>query len=123
MKTANARIVVIEDDDAIRATLIDLLELNGCSVSSATNGIDGLALVQREGADVILTDIHMPGLDGFQLIERLRADDRTRSIPVIICSASVEPERMRQGMDLGAEDFIVKPFTEDQVMSSIRARL
>ncbi|HEY4299388.1 MAG TPA: hybrid sensor histidine kinase/response regulator [Candidatus Didemnitutus sp.] len=120
---ANARILVIEDDPAIRATMIDLLELNGCAVSFATNGTDGLALAQRDGADVILTDLHMPGLDGFELIERLRADDRTRSIPVIICSASVEPERMRQGMDLGADDFIVKPFTEDQVMSSIRARL
>lgn len=124
MKSAtNARIVVIEDDPAIRATLIDLLELNGCTVSFATNGADGLALVQRDGADVVLSDLHMPGLDGFGLIERLRADDRTRSIPVIICSASAEPERMRQGMNLGADDFIVKPFTEDQVMSSIRARL
>jgi len=120
---ANARIVVIEDDPAIRATLIDLLEFNGCTVSFATNGADGLALVQREGADVVLSDLHMPGLDGFGLIEKLRADDRTRSIPVIICSASAEPERMRQGMNLGADDFIVKPFTEEQVMSSIRARL
>jgi len=119
----NARIVVIEDDPAIRATLVDMLELNGCTVSFADNGTDGLALVQRDGADVVVSDLHMPGLDGFALIERLRADDSTRSIPVIICSASAEPERMRQGMNLGADDFLVKPFTEDQVMSSIRARL
>jgi two-component system sensor histidine kinase/response regulator len=120
---AHARVLVIEDDPAIRATLIDLLELNGCVASFATNGTDGLAVAQRDHPDVVITDLHMPGLDGFQLIEQMRADERTRSIPVIICSASVEPERMRQGMDLGADDFIIKPFTEDQVLSSIRARL
>ena len=65
----------------------------------------------------------MPGFDGFEVIRTLHADEQTRAIPIIIISASVESEKMRQGMDLGAEDFIVKPFTEDQILSSIRARL
>jgi CheY-like chemotaxis protein len=65
----------------------------------------------------------MPGLDGFGVIRALHEDERTRPIPIIVISASVEPERMRHAMDLGAEDFIVKPFTEDQVVGSIRARL
>jgi signal transduction histidine kinase len=119
----NARILVIEDDRAIRATLIDLLEFNGCTVTSANNGADGLALARRERPDVILTDVSMPQLDGFELIKALRADEQTRPIPIIVISASIDPERMRRGMDLGAEDFIVKPFTEDQVLSSIHARL
>src|SRR3954468_20029895 len=121
--TANATILVVEDDSAIRATLIDILELNGYTVLTAANGPDGLVLAQRKRPDVILTDISMPGLNGFEFIAALHADERTRPIPVIIVSASVEPERMRQGMDLGAEDYIVKPFTEDQILSSIRARL
>src|SRR3954468_17430566 len=121
--TANATILVVEDDSAIRATLIDILELNGYTVLTAANGPDGLVLAQRKRPDVILTDIAMPGLNGFEFIAALHADERTRPIPVIIISASVEPERMREGMDLGAEDYIVKPFTEDQVLSSIRARL
>jgi two-component system, sensor histidine kinase and response regulator len=120
---SSAKIMVIEDDSAIRATLIDILELNGHTVVHAANGTDGVALARRARPDVILTDISMPGLDGFDVIRALHADERTRSIPIIIISASVEPERMRQGMDLGAEDFIVKPFTEDQVLGSIRARL
>jgi signal transduction histidine kinase len=121
--TSNPSVLVMEDDTAIRATLIDILELNGYCVIHATNGPDGVAMAQQHRPDVILTDIAMPGLNGFEVIRILHADERTRSIPVIIVSASVEPEKMRQGMDLGAEDFIVKPFTEDQVLQSIRARL
>jgi two-component system sensor histidine kinase/response regulator len=119
----HARILVIEDDPAIRATLIDILELNNYRVVHAANGAEGFALARSARPDVILTDLSMPTLDGFTLIAALRAEESTRPIPVIIISASVEPERMRRGMDLGAEDFIVKPFTEEQVLRSIRARL
>ena len=121
--TTTARILVVEDDSAIRATLIDILELNGYSTLQAANGPDGLALARQHRPDLILTDIAMPGLNGFAFITALRADEHTRPTPLIIISAAVEPERMRQGMDLGAEDFIVKPFTEGQVLASIRARL
>lgn len=121
----NARILVVEDDSAIRATLIDMLELNGFEVVQASNGPDGFerAKAQHHRPDVILTDVSMPGFDGFEFIRSLRAAEETRATPVIIISASVEPEKMRQGMDLGAEDYIVKPFTEDQILGSIRARL
>lgn len=117
------RVLVIEDDSAIRATLIDILEFNGYAALHADTGPGGLAAARRHRPDVILTDISMPGLDGFGLIAALHADEQTRPIPIIIISASVEPAQMRRGMDLGAEDFIVKPFTEDQVLGSIRARL
>jgi signal transduction histidine kinase len=80
-------------------------------------------MARRHRPDVILTDISMPGFNGFDVIRALHADEQTRAIPIIIISASVESEKMRQGMDLGAEDFIVKPFTEDQILSSLRARL
>ncbi|MBS0630603.1 MAG: HAMP domain-containing histidine kinase [Verrucomicrobia bacterium] len=117
------RVLVVEDDSAIRATLVDILELNGYGAIQAATGTAGLAQAREQRPDVILTDIAMPELDGFGMITALHADEQTRAIPVIIISAAVEPERMRQGMDLGAEDFIVKPFTEEQVLGSIRARL
>ncbi|HVU24632.1 MAG TPA: hybrid sensor histidine kinase/response regulator [Opitutus sp.] len=122
---SNARILVVEDDTAIRATLVDILELNGFEVVQASNGPDGFqrAKAKHRRPDVILTDVSMPGFDGFEFIRSLRAAEETRATPVIIISASVEPEKMRQGMDLGAEDYIVKPFTEDQIIGSIRARL
>jgi signal transduction histidine kinase len=121
--SSSQQVLVIEDDAAIRATLVDMLELNGYAVIQATNGEDGLDLARRRHPDVILTDVAMPGRNGFEVIRALHADEETRSIPVIIVSASLEREKIRQGMDLGAEDFIVKPFTEDQILRSIRARL
>lgn len=124
MKAAtNARVLVVEDDAAIRATLVDMLELNGYEVLQADNGPAGLEQAKRASPDIILTDISMPGLDGFGLIAALHGTDETRAIPVIILSASVEPETMRKSMDLGAEDYLVKPFSEDQLLGSIRARL
>jgi len=120
---SSPHVLVMEDDAAIRATLVDILELNGYTVTSVGNGRDGVALARRDRPDAILTDISMPGLNGFEVIRALRADEQTRSIPVIIISASVEPEKVRQAMDLGAEDFIMKPFTEEQVLRSLRARL
>jgi signal transduction histidine kinase len=120
---SSLNILVIEDDEAIRATLVDMLEFNGYGVIHAANGQDGLALARQQRPDVVLTDVSMPGLDGFDLIRALHADEQTRPTPIIVISASVEPERMRLAMDLGAEDFIVKPFTEDQIVRSIRARL
>src|SRR5579883_871383 len=124
MKAAmNARVLVVEDDTAIRATLVDILQLNGCEALQASSGPAGLEEARRSLPDIILTDIAMPGFDGFELIAALRALEETRAIPVIILSASVEPETMRKGMDLGAEDYLLKPFSEDQVLGSIRARL
>ncbi|HVT72586.1 MAG TPA: hybrid sensor histidine kinase/response regulator [Lacunisphaera sp.] len=119
----SVRILVVEDDEAIRATMLDILELNGYATMHADNGLDGLALARRHHPDVVMTDVKMPGMTGFELVKALHNDEQTRAIPVIIVSASVEPEQMRMGMDLGAEDFIVKPFTEAQVTRSIEARL
>jgi two-component system sensor histidine kinase/response regulator len=116
-------ILVIDDDDAIRATLLDMLELNGYRTVSATNGRDGLALAQRDVPALIVSDIAMPGMTGFELLRALRANPALRSIPVIVVSAKVERAATREGMELGADDFITKPFTEDEVIHSIRTRL
>lgn len=121
--TTHHRVLVIEDDAAIRATLSDILELNGYAVIPAANGEEGVALARRHRPDIILTDIAMPGLNGFEVIRALHAGEQTRSIPIIIVSASLEPAKVRQAMDLGAEDFIGKPFTENQILGSIQARL
>jgi len=119
----SVRILVVEDDQAIRSTLADILEFNGFMVYQAGDGREGLETALAMQPDMILADIAMPRMDGLTMIDALHADERTRAIPIIIVSASVELERMREGMDRGAEDFIVKPFTEDQVIRSIKARL
>ena len=117
------RILVVEDDEAIRSTMCDILEINGYTVYQAADGQEGVEAALARSPDMILADIAMPRMDGLAMIDALHADERTRAIPIIIVSASVELERMREGMDRGAEDFLVKPFTEDQVLRSIKARL
>jgi len=116
-------ILVIEDDAAVRQTLIDLLELNGFRTLVATDGLRGLELAQRELPSLIVTDISMPGMTGFELLEQLRGNEGLRSIPVIVISAQRERAATRRGMELGAADFISKPFTEAELIHSISTRL
>lgn len=116
-------ILVIEDDAAVRQTLVDLLELNGFRALVATNGLSGLELARQEVPSLIVTDISMPEMTGFELLEELRRNEGLRSIPVIVISAQRERAATRRGMELGAADFISKPFTETELMHSINTRL
>ena len=80
-------ILVIEDDELVRQTLVDMLEINGFSVVAANNGTDGLALARRDLPSLIITDVNMPGMTGFELLETFRGDEALRPIPVIVISA------------------------------------
>ena len=118
-----ATIMIIEDDEALRQTLAEMIALNGFQTLVAGDGLAGLALARCTLPSVIITDVNMPGLTGFELLETFRGDEVLRAIPVIVISAKVDRAAMRQGMELGATDFITKPFTEAEVMHSIAARL
>ncbi len=117
------RILIIEDDESVRRTLADILEINGYQTLVASNGIEGLALAHRDSPDIVITDINMPGLSGFDLLETFRQDETLRAIPVIVISAKVDRSATRHGMELGAADFITKPFSEEEVLHSVAARL
>jgi signal transduction histidine kinase len=116
-------ILVVEDDAAVRQTLVDMVEFNGYRVIAAPDGTAGLALALREFPALILTDIEMPGLTGFELLEKLRQDESHRATPVIMLTAKMDRAAHRRGMELGADDFITKPFSEQEVIRSIRTRL
>jgi two-component system sensor histidine kinase/response regulator len=116
-------VLVIEDDADVRQTLADLLEINGYRPLVAADGAEGLAAARREAPAVIITDLAMPVMDGFQLLDALHADPALRTIPVIVITAKVDRAATRRGMELGADDFITKPFTEEEVLHSLRARL
>jgi DNA-binding response OmpR family regulator len=119
----NIRILIVEDDEPVRQTLTDILELNGYQTLIARDGLEGLALARREQPSLIITDIAMPGMTGFELLEQFRSDEVLRTIPVIVVSAKAERATTRRGMELGASDFITKPFTEDEVLNSVAIRL
>lgn len=116
-------ILIIEDDSSVRQTLADILDLNGYDPRESADGSSGLAAARADPPALILTDLAMPGLDGFSLLETLRADPELRTIPVIVISARVDRYSTRHGMELGADDYITKPFTEEEILSSIAARL
>ncbi|MDI1336569.1 MAG: hybrid sensor histidine kinase/response regulator [Lacunisphaera sp.] len=120
---SHAKILIVEDDDTVRQTLADILELNGYQAVMAKNGTEGLAAAKSESPTVIITDVAMPGLNGFELLEAFRADPDLRTVPIIVVSASIDRAATRRGMELGAADFITKPFTENEVLLSVAARL
>lgn len=116
-------LLVIEDDDPVRQTLVDMLEINGYLVVSAANGTDGLSLARRHIPALIVTDLEMPGLTGYELLETFRREESLRGTPVIVITAKMDRAANRRGMELGADDFITKPFSEAEVIHSVRTRL
>ncbi len=116
-------ILVIEDEPVLRDNLVQMLTLEGYQAISAADGASGIALAQEARPDLILCDIAMAGLDGFEVIKRLHQDDRTAGIPVIFLTAKAEREVMQRGLALGADAYITKPFTLDELLDEIHARL
>jgi signal transduction histidine kinase len=116
-------ILVVDDDDGVRQTLIDILELNGFKAVGAANGADGLVIARSHEPALVITDIEMPRMTGFELLQHMRSDEALRATPVVVVSVRDGRASTRYGMELGADDFITKPFTEHEVIRSIRARL
>jgi len=116
-------ILVIEDDALIRGNVIELLSEEGFAVFSAENGVDGIALARARTPHLIICDIMMPGLDGFEVLKAARANPRTASVPFIFLTAKAERGDIRAGMNLGADDYITKPFTLPQLLEAVRSRL
>jgi CheY-like chemotaxis protein len=118
-----SRILVIEDERSVRENLVELLTLEGYDTVSAENGQSGFFLATTEEFDLVICDILMPLLDGFEVVKRIRKHPRGQTLPVIFLTAKTQRESMREGMDLGADDFISKPFTRKELLNSIQTRL
>jgi DNA-binding NarL/FixJ family response regulator len=114
---------VIEDEAETRENLVLMPEMEGFQPLSAPNGSAGVAVARRELPDVILCDVSMPKLDGYGVLEQLRADSATVSIPFIFLTAKGDRKDLRTGMNLGADDYLTKPASAEDVLSAINARL
>ncbi len=117
------KILVIEDEAETLANLVLMLEMEGFKPISAPNGRVGVAVAKRELPDVILCDVSMPELDGYGVLESLRADSTTVSIPFIFLTAKGDKKDLRTGMNLGADDYLTKPASAEEVLAAIHARL
>ncbi len=114
-------ILVIEDEEAIREGLIDVLVFHGYEVESSATGPEGLEKALTGRFDLILLDIMLPGIDGYEICDRIRAEDREQ--PVIMLTAKTSDEEIIQGLKLGADDYVPKPFSIQQLVLRIEAVL
>ncbi len=114
-----ARILVAEDERDIRELIGFTLRHHGHTVLTAPNGEEALALALRELPDLVLLDIRMPRLTGYDVCRRLRAEASTRDIPIAFLSAKGQEAEIQAGMDAGATDYILKPFAPDQLINRV----
>lgn len=116
-----ARVLIVDDSPTETFTLKSMLEAKGFDVLTAENGADGVALAREELPDVVLMDIVMPGLNGFQATRQLTKDDKTAHIPVIIVTTKDQETDKVWGQRQGAKGYLVKPVTEDVLAQTIQS--
>jgi CheY-like chemotaxis protein len=116
-------ILLIEDDAVLRENTAELLELSNYKVITAANGKTGVDKAKETLPDIIISDIMMPELDGYGVLETLSKEATTKYIPFIFLSAKTERQDIRKGMNMGADDYITKPFGEDELISAIESRI
>ncbi|MDX1769177.1 response regulator [Arenibacter troitsensis] len=116
-------ILLIEDDRALRENTEELLELSGYSMITAPNGKIGIQMAKEKLPDIIVCDIMMPEVDGYGVLKELSVHEKTKHIPFIFLSAKTEHKEIRRGMDLGADDYLTKPFEEEDLINAIESRL
>ncbi len=117
------KILVIEDNVDMLQNIAEILELANYEVLQAADGKQGITMARTYQPDLILCDIMMPGLDGYGVLKVLSSDEKTQKIPFIFLTAKSTLEDMRRGMNLGADDYITKPFDESQLLNAIETRL
>ncbi len=117
------KILVIEDEDLLRTNTVQILELEDFVTIEANNGFLGIKLAQEHLPDLILCDVMMPEVDGYGVLTALRKNPTTANIPFIFTTAKASKADLRQGMNLGADDYLTKPITADELLSAISTRL
>jgi len=117
------KVLIIEDDTVVRENTAELLELANYAVITAANGKIGITQAKKNKPDIIICDIMMPELDGYGVLKILSKEKTTKHIPFIFLTAKTERKDVRKGMDMGADDYLTKPFNETELISAIESRL
>lgn len=117
------KILLIEDNDDIRDNTAEILEMSNYKVYTAENGKTGVTCALKEKPDLIICDIMMPVLDGYGVLHMLHKNPDTKNIPFIFLTAKTERTDFRKGMELGADDYITKPFTGTELLTAVEGRL
>ncbi len=117
------KVLVVEDTLSIREEINDILLMEGYVVFQAENGKTGFEVATKENPDLIVSDILMPELNGFEMFEKLQENKRTMSIPLIFLSAKAEKEDIRIGMNLGADDYLTKPVNTNDLVNAVENKI
>ncbi len=117
------KILVIEDEESVRENILDLLEAENFKTLAAANGKIGVDLAVSEVPDLILCDLMMPNIDGYEVLKLLNSQAITATIPFIFLTARTAKADVRKGMELGADDYLTKPFTRSELLNAIASRL
>ncbi|MER3399539.1 MAG: two-component system response regulator [Thermoflexus sp.] len=118
-----AKILIAEDERDIRELVVFTLEFGGFEVIAATNGQEAVELARQHRPDLILLDVRMPKMSGYEACRLLKAQEETRTIPVVFLSAKGQEAEIREGLAAGANAYILKPFAPDELIQQIRALL
>jgi CheY-like chemotaxis protein len=121
--SAVSKILVIDDEESFCQVIIKFLSQQGFEVVAAPDGKAGVGLAAEKLPDLILCDLNMPGMDGYEVLAMLRTDERLADIPLIFLTGQSQPSQVRQGMNLGADDYLTKPVDLADLLSAIRVRL
>jgi len=117
------KILIIEDDENILSNVKYLLDANGYNTVTARNGLEGLNIAKKTIPDLIISDIMMPEIDGYELKKKLNSSKKTSTIPFIYLTAKADMQDLRTGMSIGADDYIVKPFKSKDLLQAVEIRL
>ncbi|NEQ43528.1 MAG: response regulator [Leptolyngbya sp. SIOISBB] len=117
------KLLVIEDEAGIRDSMVDILQAEDYIVESASNGQEGLQILEEFHPDLVICDVMMPVLDGHKVLQQIRQNPQTQTLPFIFLTAKADKTDFREGMDFGANDYITKPFTHDELLGTIQSRL
>ena len=120
---AQKNIFVVEDEEDILDLIRHHLTKEGFAVSTATNGMEAVKAIQRKAPDLILLDLMLPGLEGLEVCRMLKKNDKTEGIPILMVTAKDEESDVVAGLELGADDYIVKPFRMKELIARVRAAL
>lgn len=118
-----AKVLVIDDTEDVRELITDMLSFNGFEVHTTPDGPAGLSAARKICPDLVLCDIQMPGWDGFETLEKIRAIPEMSGVPFIFLTGMGEKPLIRRGMELGADDFLTKPFTMPELLGAVRTQL
>ena len=120
---AHVTVLVVDDDPVIMRLLEVNFEMEGYTVLTAVDGEQALERIRADGPDLVVCDIMMPKVNGLEVVERLRADEATKGIPVILLSAKAQASEVQKGLDAGADDYITKPFDPLELIERVQALL